>query len=192
MPTATSIQKNCFGPLLLLAALACAPAATHAQAALPQAPLQAAALDLASQGGVPAQPGVTDLKFREFFKMPIGARGLEASAKLVALAGQRVRILGYMARQALPGAGTFILAPLPVALGDEDESLSDDLPASSVFVHFNPGVDVAHFSGLLRLTGTLSLGPFDEADGHVSTVRLELDPGVAQALAPSSTGPTIE
>ena len=170
-------------------------AAAHAQTAvrhplLPQAPMAPA-----FQGELPAPSGVTDLKFREFFKMPIGPRGLEASDKLIALAGKRVRILGYMARQETPAAGMFILAPLPVSLGDEDESLSDDLPASSIFVHVagageaRPGEarPVAYFSGLLRLTGTLRLGPHEESDGHVSTVRLELDPEPAQALEPGSS-----
>ena len=170
MPTFSRVQKNLAG-LLLLAALACTPAMAQATSA----PL--------SQGAI------TDLKFREFFKMPIGPRGLEPSAKLIALAGQRVRLLGYMARQAVPDAGTFILAPMPVALGDEDESLSDDLPASSVFVHFSPSFDVAYVPGLLRLTGTLRLGSFEENDGHVSTVRLELDPDLAQAVVPLQTGP---
>ena len=167
----------------------CALTAAHAHTAMPHAPEQQAP---ALQDALPAPSGVTDLKFREFFKMPIGARGLEASEKLISLAGKRVRILGYMAKQATPAAGMFILAPVPVSLGDEDESLSDDLPASSVFVHVAAADSVrpaqarpvAYFSGLLRLTGTLSLGPHEESDGHVSTVRLELDPEQAQALEP--------
>jgi hypothetical protein len=126
----------------------------------------------------------TDLKFREFFRMPIGPGGLEASAKLIALDGRRVRILGYMARQEKPSGAFFILAPLPVSLGDEDESLSDDLPASVLFVHVDSASAVlAYRPGLLQLTGTLSLGPMEESDGRVSTVRLLLDPEPAQDLA---------
>ncbi len=131
---------------------------------------------------------VTDLKFGEFFKMPIGPRGLDPSEKLLSLAGKRVRIVGYMVRQETPAAGVFMLVPLPVALGDEDEALSDDLPASTVFVHVGQAAQsesskpVPHYAGLLRLTGTLSLGSFDEPDGHVSTVRLQLDSELVQAL----------
>ncbi len=152
------------------------------------APASAAAAALSPDGAAPAPPaGVSDLKFREFFHMPIGPRGLAASDKLLALAGKRVRIVGYMAKQATPTSDFFILAPLPVALADEDDSLSDDLPASSVFVHLESGATptraVPYYAGLLRLTGTLSLGPREEADGHVSTVRMQLDPELVQALA---------
>ena len=180
----STLQKNISSALLLVLASGFALPAAQALTAVPRALVQQPPDALAFQGDVPAPPGVTDLKFGEFFMMPIGPRGLEASGKLMALAGKRVRILGYMARQETPVAGMFILAPLPVSLGDEDESLSDDLPASSVFVHVAGAGPVAYFSGLLRLTGTLSLGSHEESDGHVSTVRLELDPEQAQALEP--------
>lgn len=128
---------------------------------------------------------LTDLRFHEFFKLPIGPRGLEATDKLQSLAGKRIRIVGYMARQETPASGYFVLSPLPVSLGEEDESLADDLPASVVFVHMGPpGDQPLPFSpGLLRVSGTLSLGAFEEADGHVSSVRLQLDPEIAQAMA---------
>lgn len=142
-------------------------------------------LAIAVQGELPPPPpGVTDLKFREFFKLPIGPHGLEPAEKLTSLAGQQVRVVGYMARQETPTAGFFVLAPLPVALGDEDESLADDLPASVIFVHAAAPDDrpLPYFSGLLRLTGTLNLGAFEESDGHVSSVRLQLDPELTQAM----------
>ncbi|MGZ3238104.1 MAG: hypothetical protein ACXU8A_12085, partial [Burkholderiaceae bacterium] len=111
------------------------------------------------KGVLPKPPtDVTDLKFREFFKMPIGPRGLEPSAKLIDLSDKRVRLIGYMVRQETPTAGFFILAPLPIALGDEDESLSDDLPASTVFVHVDPPAQIVPYhAGLMHLTGTLHL-----------------------------------
>jgi hypothetical protein len=168
----------------------------NGQAARPGAAAPGTPAAVAVRGGAaPAlPPGVTELKFGEFFKMPIGARGLEASQKLLALAGQRVRIVGYMARQETPTPGFFMLAPLPVALGDQDEILSDDLPASTIFVHLGRGAQsaapprVPYYAGLLRLTGTLRLGPSDESDGHVSTVRLVLDPDLAQAMTPGPAG----
>ena len=141
---------------------------------------------IAVEGPLPALPAeVTDLKFRELFTLPIGPRGLTPSAKLIALAGKRVRMVGYMAKQETPLAGLFILSPLPVLMGDADDSLADDLPASAVFVHVDAAGEapVPYFSGLLRLTGTLQLGAFDEADGHVSAVRLMLDADLAQAMA---------
>lgn len=137
------------------------------------------------EGLKPAPDGTTDLKFGEFFKLPIGPRGLEPSEKLTSLAGKRVRLVGYMARQETPTVGFFVLSPLPVSLGDEDESLADDLPASVIYVHFSAPENrpLPYYSGLLRLTGTLSLGAFEESDGHVSSVRLQLDHELTLAMA---------
>lgn len=175
--------------ILILASgwLACAgPACAHG--APPQKAGEAvaevpAALSAWGDAG-PAPAGVTDLKFREFFRLPVGPRGLEPSEKLIALAGKRVYIVGYMARQETPSADVFIFSPIPVTLGDEDERLADDLPASVVFVHAaqSAGKPMPFFPGLLRLSGTLSIGPHEEADGHVSTVRLQLDPELATLM----------
>jgi hypothetical protein len=131
----------------------------------------------------PAPTDVTDLKFRDFFKMPVGKRGLELTDKFLGLNGKRVRIVGYMAKAETPTPGMFVLSPLPVDLGDEDESLSDDLPASALFVHTGASQFVVpHITGLIKLTGTLSIGSQEEADGHVSMARLILDPEITTAL----------
>lgn len=123
---------------------------------------------------------MAELRFAEFFKLPIGPRGLEPSAKLLALDGKSVRMLGYMARQdgetAVPGL--FILAPVPVTLGDEDESFADDLPASVLYVHLNAAEHqgyVQHMAGLLAVRGRLELGAQAEIDGRTSFVRLRLE-----------------
>jgi hypothetical protein len=122
--------------------------------------------------------------------MPVGSRGLEPSSRLIDLDKKLVRIRGYMAHQELPTPGVFILAPLPVELGDADDSLSDDLPPAVVFVHFD-GPAQSKAAGLLQITGTLSVGPRDEADGHVSQVRAYLDASqLAAAVVPFS--PTTE
>jgi len=135
-----------------------------------------------------------DLKFREFFKLPNGPRGLEPTERLKSLAGRRVAIVGYMVRQDVPANDFFVLSPVPVSLGDQDESLADDLPASVVFVHFQaPGATPPVFlPGLLRVCGTLILGAQEESDGHVSSVRLQLDAETSQALAARRTTPAIE
>ena len=132
----------------------------------------------------PPPPGVTDLKFRELFKLPIGPQGLEPTEKLLGLEGKPVRLVGYMVRQEEPTPGVFIFSPLPVSLGDQDEALADDLPASTIFVHIEAdGAQVApYIPGLLRLTGILSVGNREEADGRVSSVRLRLDPALARDL----------
>lgn len=115
--------------------------------------------------------------------MPIGKRGLELTDKFLSLNGKHVRIVGYMAKAETPTPGMFVLSPLPIELGDEDESLSDDLPASSLFVHTGDSQFVVpHITGLINLTGTLSIGSLEEADGHVSMARLLLDPEISAAL----------
>jgi len=129
--------------------------------------------------------GTTDLKFRDFFSLPVGPRGLVPSERLLGLAGQRVRVVGYMARQEQPSAGILIVAPVPVVLGDEDESFSDDLPATAIYVHLtdaDSGRGVRWMPGLLRFSGVLRIGATSEADGRMSFVRLELDPELSHAI----------
>jgi hypothetical protein len=129
---------------------------------------------------------VTDIKFRDFVKMPVGPRGIEPTDKIVALVGQRVRLLGYMARQTPPTPGMLVLSPLPVDLGDEDESLSDDLPVTATFVHLvgaQQNTPIRHVPGLLQFTGVLEIGAAEEADGHVSSFRLRLDEQDSNVIA---------
>lgn len=121
--------------------------------------------------------GVTDLKFSELFKMPVGPRGMESSAKLLSLDKKPVRIVGYMAKQETPTPGLFIMTPIPVNMGDEDDKFADDMPANSIFVHVdNPDALVVYTPGLMNLTGLLSIGNMEEVDGRISYVRVHLDP----------------
>jgi hypothetical protein len=132
----------------------------------------------------PPTAGTTDLKFHEIFKLPVGPRGLEPSKKIIGLNGKQVRMVGYMANEENPTPGMFILSPLPVNMGDEDESFADDLPASAVFVHMGTGRNevVPRLPGLIKLTGVLQFGAQQEPDGRVSTVRLLLDPALVQEI----------
>ena len=154
-------NKRTAGLALLLGWMASAP--TFAQdLPLPTASTEAAA----------------ELRFGEMLARPVGPRGLEPSARLLALQGKTVRMVGYMAAAELPMAGRLILTPLPTTLGDEDEHLADDLPANAVFVHLSgPAGEqtVPNHPGLMRVQGQLQLGAHNEADGHVSTIRLLLD-----------------
>lgn len=139
---------------------------------------------------LPALPGVADLKFREFYAMPIGPQGLVPTPKLLALDGQRVRIVGHMAQQEQPSPGVWIATPLPVALGNEDESLADDLPATLLYVHLAPAqaaLTLPHMPGLLCMTGVLHVGARREPDGRLSFVRLELDAELSRALSKGQT-----
>lgn len=134
----------------------------------------------------------TDLKFGDFFKRPVGPRGLEATPLLRSLDGQRVRIVGYMVRQdsTLGVTGLLVLAPLPVTMGEEDESFADDLPASAVYVHLAEAQKtqrLPHMPGLMALTGTLQLGAAAESDGRRSMVRLLLDDAVSREFEPPAS-----
>ncbi|WP_457336065.1 hypothetical protein [Rhizobacter sp. P5_C2] len=143
-------------------------------------------------GSVAAQAGpqAADLKFREFFQLPVGPRGLAPSARLLSLDGQPVRITGYLAHQEASSAapGIALLTPLPVSLGDEDESFADDLPASTLYLHLAAPLasrTISYRPGLVSLTGTLQVGAQREADGRASFVRLVLDPESASVLLES-------
>lgn len=161
-------------------------AAAHesGQHAAANVPIKQAPASIAVNSELAPPPlGVTDLKFRDFFKMPVGPGGLEPSTKLLALNGKRVRIVGYMTQQETPSTGAFILSPIPVTMGDEDESFADDLPSNAIFVHLEGSNSVVPFiPGLLKLTGVLNVGSQEEADGRVSSVSLLLDPDLTQAI----------
>jgi len=126
----------------------------------------------------PLPRGVTELKFSEFFVTPVGPGGLVFAEKLTGLEGKRVRLIGYMVEQDHGVPGKFLLAAIPLHLHEHDSALADDLPAAVVHVTVPTCRDraVPYARGLMMLTGTLSVGPRDEADGRVSLVRLALDP----------------
>jgi hypothetical protein len=117
----------------------------------------------------PAQP----LEFAEFFEP--GA-GLRPSQKLRSLAGQRVRLVGFMAQLELPPTGAFYLVPRPVRC-DEGGAGTADLPPETVLVlsASSAGQVVPFLSGALELTGTLELGNQPDSEGRVSAFRLRLD-----------------
>lgn len=155
-------------------------AAAHGATVVPH---RAPALEV--RGELPPPPvGVEAIKFGEFFRMPVGPYGLEPTEKLVAMNGRRVRLVGYMVREETPAPGRFLFSPLPVSLGDEDESLSDDLPPTTVFVHLPGGKErkSPYVPGPIHLTGTLEVGAADEPDGRVSSIRLLLDGATAKRI----------
>jgi hypothetical protein len=121
------------------------------------------------------------LKFAELFKRPAGPRGLEPGPRVMSLAGARVRVVGYAARSTEPLPQLAILAPLPVTLGDEDESYADDLPAGVIYVHYprSDAAGLAHTvercAGPTSVAGLLEVGPQHEADGRISFVRVNAE-----------------
>jgi hypothetical protein len=135
-----------------------------------------------------------DLKFASFFKQPIGPRGLEMADALRAADGKRVRLVGYMVAQEEPLAGRFMLTPRPVRMSEHADGDADDLPPATVTVLLDAAQRdriVAHQSGLVALTGLLTLGREEDSAGRVSWVRLQLDPEALAAdrlsAAPAAT-----
>jgi hypothetical protein len=128
---------------------------------------------------LPALPAdIAELKFRDFFVMPVSPRGMEMTPKLLSLNGKHARIPGYMAQQEDLHPGVFMLTPVPVNVAEASDSLADDLRPATLFVHLPPAQAnkvASHQPGLLVLTGTLSVGNREEVDGRVSMVRLQLD-----------------
>ena len=127
--------------------------------------------------------GVADLKFADMFKLPVGPKGLEPTARLRALDGKRVRMIGYVVQQEPPLAGAFTLSPLPVVAGDEDESLADDIPASAMLVRLPHAKDarVPALPGLIQVSGVLHVGA-SEAGGRVAGAHIDLDALPERAL----------
>jgi hypothetical protein len=157
----------------------------------------------------PLPGGVEELKFAEFFQLPVGPHGLATTERLRALDGKRVRILGHMVREDLtpcnscpkpprkdgkrpPPAwmehtvpGRMMLAPQPAMVSHAHYGLADDLPPQTLFVTVPDkfGELVPFTPGPMLLTGVLSVGNKPEADGRISVVRLTLDPPAKPSLS---------
>lgn len=118
------------------------------------------------------------LPLSEMYVRPVGPRGLEPTAQLLALQGKRVLIQGYMVREEEPFPGYFMLASVPVTLAERGDGPADYLPLSTVFVHL-PAAQrdemVGYVRSELELAGTLELGAKEETSGRISYVRLRLD-----------------
>jgi hypothetical protein len=159
----------------------CAQAAAPREAAMIRIP----AILVVDRKRTTTPAGTEDLKFQDVFKLPVGPKGLEPTPRLLELDGKRVRIVGYMVQQESPAIDSFLLSPLPVLLGDEDESLADDLPPSAIRVVLPTahGVVVPGLPGLLQLTGTLHVGMrTDAATGRATPAQLVLDAKPERAL----------
>jgi hypothetical protein len=120
-------------------------------------------------------------------------RALEPSARLRALAGQRVRMVGFMARLEEPPRGAFWLTAAPVSC-DETGGGTGDLPPDAVLVEVPSaaGTPIPWRPEPLEAVGTLTVGLHADAEGLVSLVRLQLDrfpqPGPVQKTAKQPAG----
>lgn len=147
----------------------------------------------------PLPEGVAELKFEDFYKMPVGPLGLELTEKIKALKGKRVRIAGFqvvekvsvcnaepnakdpvkLARAMIEASvpGRMMVTALPESVNYSHYGLCEDLPPQVLFVTVPEayGESMPQLQGPLMLTGTLDLGNKVEPDGRVSNVRLTLD-----------------
>lgn len=141
----------------------------------------------------PPAPGISDIAFEDFFKMPVGPKGLEVSPKLAALHGQRVRVVGYMVKQARPTPFTLMLCHMPLVSNEVEYGLAEDLPASVVRVILPRTHQPIppHTRGIVLAEGRLEVGNQEEPDGRHSMVRLHADgPLASVSMAKATNGPT--
>jgi hypothetical protein len=137
-----------------------------------------AALERANVTGLLAgAEGIEDISFAEFL-LPAGDGGLEFTPRLRSLAGKRIRLTGYMVRQATIQPGGFVLTPQPVTIESSGVCFAAEIPAHAVQVHApaaQAGTRLPYRPGRLVVTGTLEIGVHREADGRNSAIRLVLD-----------------
>jgi hypothetical protein len=129
--------------------------------------------------------GTIELKFQDLFKSPVGPRGLEPSEALLAAQGNEVRLIGFMVREETDLRDGFLLASMPVAAGDEDEPLADDLPPALIRVAYTAprGQAIPYMPGLLQVRGILRLQfHLDDASQRISMIQLEPDRSTRRAL----------
>ena len=130
---------------------------------------------------------VVELRFKDFFKMPMGPRGLEITDTLRRSDGQPVSLTGYMVQQETPAVGHFMLTPRPVQMSEHADGDADDLPPAMVLVYLDPmqkGWAVPHTRGLVSLSGVLNVGRHEGPDGRIAWVRLQLGPDAARGMSP--------
>ena len=134
-------------------------------------------------------PEIQSLEFRDFFVA--SPRELKPSPRLLGLAGQRVRLVGYMALMEEPPKGAFYLCAFPVE-ATESGGGTADLPPEAVLVVVPSarGHELAHIPRRLEAIGVLEVGPQADTEGRVSSIRLILEgPATASAAASKPAQP---
>lgn len=119
------------------------------------------------------------LRFGELIASDAGHVRLSERAK--ALANQRVRMTGYVAKLELPPEGAFYLTAHPVT-GDESGAGTSDLPLDSVLVEASTLARnaVQSIEGPVEVTGQLALAPAEDSQGRVHRIRLLLDSAISR------------
>jgi hypothetical protein len=101
---------------------------------------------------------------------------LAPSPRLVALAGRRVRLVGFMAELEEPPRGAFYLTAQPVRC-DEGGGGTGDLPPDAVRVIVRSASDqeIPFYPGAIEVAGVLDVGPVADEVGRPSSFRITLD-----------------
>jgi len=160
-------------PFLILSFLAagCATSPAPAPASSPRTAIPAAPREAAPP-----------MRFAELLED--GPAGPMLSQKARKMDGHRVRMVGYMAHLEEGPRDGFYLSPTPVH-GDEMGAGTGDLPISAVRVHLHPVPRVLPaVEGLVAVEGRFELGAKEDADGHVSHLRLFVDAPFTPATKP--------
>ena len=129
----------------------------------------------------------SNLRFKDFFRTPIGPRGLEISDTLRRSDGQLIALTGYMVQQETPAVGHFMLTPRPVQMSEHSDGDADDLPPATVLVYLDAAQKdwvIPHTRGLVSLTGVLTVGRHEGPDGRIAWVQLQLGPDAARGMSP--------
>ncbi len=147
-------------------------------------PAQGSAMVPTAATTTTAQP----LRFGDFFKFPVGPRGLELSPALQQASGQQVLLTGYMVQQENGSQpGQFFFTPRPVQMSEHADGDADDLPPATVLVKLaaeQSGWVIPHTRGLIQLRGTLAVGRQEASDGRVTWVQLQLPPDATRSMNP--------
>src|SRR5262245_5927667 len=134
----------------------------------------------AEQKNKQIQEEPTLLSFHEFFETD--STEIKPSAKLLALDGKRVKLVGFMVREEEPLRGAFYLSPQPV-FDSEEGGGNADLPIESVLVIVKSYEDkeIPFVPGALEATGILQIGKFQDENGHNAAIQLILDQKYSQS-----------
>ena len=171
-------------PSSIALAAAAALATFSAPSAPPASPVQAAspAQASAAQAPVTPTPAIPVLELRELLAVQDGAVVVAPRARQ--LAGQQVRVRGWLVVfEDAPGDG-FWLAPRPV-FQDESGAGSGELPPSALRVTA-PAVVLSALPASpvpLEVTGTLRLDRETDEQGRIAVARVHVDdPGSVRRL----------
>ena len=148
----------------------------------------------ASHSVSPARPDVEWLRFGDFFRTPMGPKGIEMTDTLLQANGKTVRLTGFMVQQEIPTPGRFMLTPRPVQMSEHADGEADDLPAATTVVYLDAAQQdwtIPHVRGLIEVSGQLQVGRHEAPDGRIAWVRLQLAPEATRSVSATETSGSV-